>query len=153
MQLPALLCLSARLPQPLVVMDFLFALFLGLANLGDVIVSQAYFGLVLSLLTHKWLRSKFSCTSAMEIEILRAAEVILVVMGMGHSKPVAILKHQPDVRGQPGSEELFFSQHSFMCNGLSLNVSVPEPAAPSCHRGCEQPFWQGLQEPAQAAVF
>lgn len=62
-----------------------------------------------------------------------------MLMGMGHPNPAGILDYQPDVGGQLHSEETFFFQHISMCSGLKPNVSVPEPAAPLCRRGCE---WQ-----------
>lgn len=76
-----------------------------------------------------------------------------MLLGMGYPSPMGIIAHHPEAGEQLDSEETLF-QHSLL-QWVNPHC-VCEAAAPLCHPAVgrkQQPFQQGLQNPAGTAVF
>lgn len=115
MQLPALLSPSARLSQPSVAMNFLPALFLELANLGDVVpfMHLSCFGASLPSRRTEWLRSRLNFTPVTEMETAWAAKEIQCCWEWGI----------------PTQREF---QHIILRLGSSWDRRKPFPSTPYC---------------------
>lgn len=82
-----------------------------------------------------------------------------MLLGMGHPNPVGILAHHPEAGEQLDSGETFFqlSLLQWVCQTITgLNPTVSVRLLLLCHPAVsrkQQPFQQGLQNPAGTAVF